>query len=98
VQSIGLGVFGVLLGMIGAALLIPAVWVRVQDIFWFSAKVGIFMYLYIWYRGTFPRYRFDQLMKIGWKVLLPASLAVLIAVGVVGVWPDVVKGLMGVAR
>ena len=36
---------------------------RIQDIFWFSAKVAGFMYLYIWYRGTFPRYRFDQLMK-----------------------------------
>ena len=36
------------------------------------------MYLYIWYRGTFPRYRFDQLMKVGWKVLLPISLGVLI--------------------
>ena len=64
VQAIGLGVFGVLLGMIGAVLLLPAVRVRVSDIFWFSAKVGVFMYLYIWYRGTFPRYRFDQLMRL----------------------------------
>ena len=48
---------------------------RVQDIFWFSAKVAVFMYLYIWYRGTFPRYRFDQLMKVGWKILLPLGLA-----------------------
>jgi NADH-quinone oxidoreductase subunit H len=98
VQSVGLGLFGVVLGMIATALLIPAVRVRVSDIFWFSAKVGVFMYLYIWYRGTFPRYRFDQLMKVGWKVLLPVSLAVLIAVGVIGVWPDLAKGLMGVAR
>jgi NADH-quinone oxidoreductase subunit H len=36
------------------------------------------MYLYIWYRGTFPRYRFDQLMQMGWKVLLPMGLGVLI--------------------
>jgi NADH-quinone oxidoreductase subunit H len=44
------------------------------------------MYLYIWYRGTFPRYRFDQLMKIGWKVLLPIGLAVLVATAIVGVF------------
>jgi NADH-quinone oxidoreductase subunit H len=36
------------------------------------------MYMYIWYRGTFPRYRFDQLMRMGWKVLLPMGLGVLI--------------------
>jgi NADH-quinone oxidoreductase subunit H len=52
--------------------------VRVQDVFWFTAKVAAFMYLYIWYRGTFPRYRFDQLMKMGWKVLLPMGLGVLV--------------------
>ena len=56
------------------------------------------MYLYIWYRGTFPRYRFDQLMKVGWKVLLPVSLAVLIVVGVLGVRHELVSALMGVAR
>jgi NADH-quinone oxidoreductase subunit H len=43
------------------------------------------MYLFIWYRATWPRYRFDQLMKIGWKVMLPISLVVLIATAMVGV-------------
>ncbi len=42
------------------------------------------MYLYIWYRGTFPRYRFDQLMKVGWKVLLPTGLGVLIVTAICG--------------
>ena len=98
VQAIGLGVFGVLLGMIGAVLLLPMVRVRVMDIFWFSAKVGVFMYLYIWYRGTFPRYRFDQLMRVGWKVLLPISLAVLIVTALLGVRHELLAGLMGVAR
>ena len=78
IQTIGLAVFGIVLGLIGLILFIPAVSMRVQDIFWFSAKVGGFMYLYIWYRGTFPRYRFDQLMQMGWKVLLPLGLGVLI--------------------
>jgi len=78
IQTIGLAGFGVVLGLIGLILFYPPVSVRIQDIFWFSAKVAGFMYLYIWYRGTFPRYRFDQLMQMGWKVLLPMGLGVLI--------------------
>ncbi|MGA8340866.1 MAG: complex I subunit 1 family protein, partial [Candidatus Sulfotelmatobacter sp.] len=61
IQTIGLAGFGVVLGLIGLILFVPAVRIRVTDIFWFAAKVAAFMYLYIWYRGTFPRYRFDQL-------------------------------------
>jgi NADH-quinone oxidoreductase subunit H len=64
VQTIGLGGFGAVLALIGVALFVPPVRDRVQDIFWFSAKVATSMYMYIWYRGTFPRYRFDQLMKV----------------------------------
>jgi NADH-quinone oxidoreductase subunit H len=78
VQTIGLAGFGIVLGLIALVLFYPPVSLRVQDIFWFAAKVAGFMYLYIWYRGTFPRYRFDQLMQMGWKVLLPMGLGVLI--------------------
>jgi len=85
VQTIGLAVFGMLLGLIGLVLFAPPVRDRIQDIFWFTAKVAFFMYMYIWYRATFPRYRFDQLMRVGWKVLLPISLGVLIGTAVVGV-------------
>jgi NADH-quinone oxidoreductase subunit H len=85
IQTLGLGGFAVALGFIGLILLIPPVRDRIQDIYWFAIKVAGFMYLYIWYRGTFPRYRFDQLMKMGWKVLLPMGLAVLIATAAVGV-------------
>jgi len=84
VQTIGLAGFGVVLGLIGLILFVPAVRVRVNDIFWFAAKVAGFMYLYIWYRGTFPRYRFDQLMKVGWKVLLPVGLALLVLTAAMG--------------
>jgi NADH-quinone oxidoreductase subunit H len=90
IQTIGLGGFGVVLGAIGLVLLVPAVRVWVSDIFWFSAKVAVFMYLYIWYRGTFPRYRFDQLMKVGWKVLLPTGLALLVLTAIVGMRTELV--------
>ena len=83
IQTLGLAGFGVVLGLIGLVLFVTPVRLRVQDIYWFSAKVAAFMYLYIWYRGTFPRYRFDQLMKVGWKVLLPMSLGVLILTAMV---------------
>src|SRR5438876_3280840 len=85
VQTLGLGGFGAVLGLIGLVLLMPPVRDRIQDIYWFSVKVAAFMYLYIWYRGTFPRYRFDQLMKVGWKVLLPMGIGVLILTAIVGV-------------
>jgi NADH-quinone oxidoreductase subunit H len=51
---------------------------------WYFAKVMAFIFVYIWFRGTFPRYRFDQLMAVGWKWLLPLSLANvgLVALGV----------------
>jgi len=85
VQTAGLAGFTVALGGIGVLLLLPPVRDRIQDIFWFTFKVAVFMYLYIWYRGTFPRYRFDQLMKLGWKVMIPLGIAVLILTGLLGV-------------
>jgi NADH-quinone oxidoreductase subunit H len=85
VQTIGLGGFGAALALIGVALFLPPVRDRVQDIFWFCSKVAVSMYLYIWYRGTFPRYRFDQLMKVGWKILLPLGIGVLILTAIAGV-------------
>ena len=84
IQKFGLLVFAGLLGFIGLVLLVPPVRVRVMDIFWFTFKVAAFMYLYIWYRGTFPRYRFDQLMKLGWKFMIPTGIAVLILTAAVG--------------
>ena len=48
---------------------------------WFLIKVYSFLILYIWVRGTFPRYRYDQLMELGWKFLLPLSLANLALTG-----------------
>jgi NADH-quinone oxidoreductase subunit H len=41
---------------------------------WFVIKVGIVMFVFIWLRGTLPRFRYDQFMKFGWKVLIPVNL------------------------
>ena len=49
---------------------------------WFLLKVGFFIWVFMWLRFTFPRYRYDQLMTIGWKVLLPLSLANILITGI----------------
>ena len=98
IQRAGLAVFAAFLGFIALLLLAIAVVGRNHDasiaarfregidyVYWFVLKVAVFMYLFIWYRATWPRYRFDQLMKVGWKVMLPISLGVLIVTAVVGV-------------
>ncbi len=91
VQTLGRGGFGAGLALIGLVMFVPGVRDRVGDIFWFSAKVAGFMYLYIWYRGTFPRYRFDQLMKVGWKILLPMGLALLVLTAAAGFLEEPIK-------
>jgi len=45
---------------------------------WFILKILIFMYIFIWIRGTLPRFRYDQLMILGWKIILPLSLSMLL--------------------
>ncbi len=50
---------------------------------WFSAKLFGFLFIYIWFRGTFPRYRFDQLMDLGWKWMIPLALANICVTGLV---------------
>jgi len=45
------------------------------SLFWFVAKVFAFLFLYIWVRGTLPRFRYDQLMGLGWRFLVPVAIA-----------------------
>jgi NADH-quinone oxidoreductase subunit H len=47
---------------------------------WFAAKIAFCLFIFIWVRATFPRYRYDQLMRLGWKVFLPLSLAAVVVV------------------
>src|SRR4029079_8822148 len=52
---------------------------------WFLIKSFIFLYVFIWVRATLPRYRYDQLMNIGWKVLIPLAIANLVLTGIIRV-------------
>jgi NADH-quinone oxidoreductase subunit H len=57
---------------------------------WFVLKVGFFIYFFIWLRGTYPRYRYDQLMGLGWKVFIPVSIANLFVTGLlILIWDSV---------
>jgi NADH-quinone oxidoreductase subunit H len=53
------------------------------QIFWFMARVFVFLFVYIWVRGTLPRFRYDQLMAFGWKFLLPLAIANLVITALV---------------
>lgn len=55
-------------------------------VFYFFLKVGFFMFLYIWLRGTLPRLRYDQLMNFGWKFLLPMALLNIVISAIIGVF------------
>jgi NADH-quinone oxidoreductase subunit H len=55
-------------------VLSPTVNEFIQGPFWFLSKVLVFLFVYVWMRGTLPRFRYDQLMAFGWKLLLPVSI------------------------
>jgi NADH-quinone oxidoreductase subunit H len=63
----------------GLGLVHPAL----AGLFWFALKVFCLLFFYIWLRGTFPRYRYDQLMNLGWKWLIPLAIANVAITGVV---------------
>src|SRR5258708_4603478 len=53
---------------------------------WFLAKVSIFMFVFVWLRGSLPRIRYDQLMRLGWKVLIPGALVWTLMIATIRVW------------
>jgi len=53
-----------------------------DSIGWLFGKTAVFMWLFLWFRATFPRYRYDQIMRLGWKVLLPVTIVWLVVEGI----------------
>jgi NADH-quinone oxidoreductase subunit H len=74
----------VLLFLLAALFAVPAVNVAIMGLFWFLFKVSILIYLMIWFRGTFPRFRYDQLMNIGWKIAIPVGMAAVLINAILG--------------
>lgn len=77
----------VLLVLCGLVFLVPAVNAASVGVFWFLGKVALVIYLLIWFRGTFPRFRYDQLMDIGWKYMIPIGMASIVVNAVLGMIP-----------
>jgi NADH-quinone oxidoreductase subunit H len=65
---------------------LPVVFAKALGLFWFLFKVYAFMFLYYWIRSTLPRYRYDQLMAIGWKLLIPLALVNIVITGLAKMW------------
>ena len=80
-QRRSMQVFAVMAGLAGLTFLSQPVREVFSPLFWFLAKSGFFLFLYIWVRGTLPRFRYDQLMNFGWKVLFPVGVANVLATG-----------------
>jgi NADH-quinone oxidoreductase subunit H len=66
----------------------PAIsWLAAPSIVWLLAKIAFLMFVFLWVRASFPRYRYDQIMRLGWKVFIPLTLIWIVVVGVMMMEP-----------
>jgi NADH-quinone oxidoreductase subunit H len=82
-QKVLIGV-ALLLVLVGLIFLIPQFNASAIGVFWFLFKVSLIIYLLIWFRGTFPRFRYDQLMNIGWKYMIPIGMGAVMVNALLG--------------
>ncbi len=66
--------------------LLEGLFAWVPGILWFLLKILFFMFLFLWFRATFPRYRYDQIMRLGWKVFIPITIVWILVVAVAVVY------------
>jgi NADH-quinone oxidoreductase subunit H len=62
-------------------------WLAAPGVWWLLAKVAFLMFVFLWVRASFPRYRYDQIMRLGWKVFIPITLVWIVVVGVMMMEP-----------
>ncbi len=81
-----LPVFGIVFFGLALLFLIPFLQGALMPLFWFLAKTGFLLFLFIWIRATLPRFRYDQLMGFAWKFLFPAALLNLLLTSFLVAW------------
>jgi NADH-quinone oxidoreductase subunit H len=80
-DRITLPAFGVIMIGVGLLFAVPLLQPYILPLFWFAAKTGVLLFLFIWVRGTLPRFRYDQLMSFAWKFMFPVALLNLLITG-----------------
>ena len=81
-----LPVVGIVFLGIGGVFLLPVVQSWLLPLFWFAAKTGAILFVFIWIRGTLPRFRYDQLMGFAWKFLFPVAMLNLLVTALLVAW------------
>lgn len=67
---------------------LPQNWITVIGVFVFFVKIFLFIFFFMWIRWTLPRFRYDQLMNLGWKILIPLAIANIVLTGVITIMRD----------
>lgn len=78
--------FGIAFLGLAGIFLVPAWKTVLIPLFWFAAKTGLLLFVFIWVRGTLPRFRYDQLMRFAWGFLFPAAVFNLLVTGLLVAW------------